>query len=65
MPITGTNQRSFAMSAATPVRDRSTGALLTPDNAVTALIGYQPEHHAGVASIGHGELLANVTMLGR
>ena len=65
MPITSTNQRSFAMSAATPVRDPSTDALLTPDNAVIALIDYQPEQYAGVASIGHGELLANVTMLGR
>ena len=65
MPITSTNQRSFAISAATPVRDPSTDALLTPDNAAIALIDYQPEQYAGVASIGHGELLVNVTMPGR
>ncbi len=53
------------MSAATPIRDPKTDALLTPANAVLALIDYQPEQYAGVASIAHGELLANVTMLGR
>jgi nicotinamidase-related amidase len=39
--------------------------LLTPQNAVLALIDYQPEQYAGVASVGHDELLAHVTMLGR
>jgi nicotinamidase-related amidase len=32
---------------------------------VLALIDYQPEQYAGVTSVGHGELLAHVTMLGR
>jgi nicotinamidase-related amidase len=39
--------------------------LLTPQNAVLALIDYQPEQYAGVTSVAHGELLAHVTMLGR
>jgi nicotinamidase-related amidase len=39
--------------------------LLTPQNAVLALIDYQPEQYAGVHSVGHGELLAHVTILGR
>ena len=29
------------------------------------MIDYQPEQYAGVASVGHGELMAHVTMLGR
>jgi len=53
------------MSEVTPIRDPKTDHLLTPQNAVLALIDYQPEQYAGVASVGHGELLANVTMLGR
>ena len=53
------------MSEATPIRDPKTDHLLTPQNAVLALIDYQPEQYAGVASVGHGELLAHVTMLGR
>ena len=53
------------MSDVTPVRDPKTDLLLTPQNAVLALIDYQPEQYAGVASVGHGELLAHVTMLGR
>jgi nicotinamidase-related amidase len=53
------------MSDVTPIRDPRTDHLLTPQNAVLALIDYQPEQYAGVASVGHGELLANVTMLGR
>ena len=53
------------MSDTTPVRDPETDALLTPHNAVLALIDYQPEQYAGVASAGHAELLAHVTMLGR
>ena len=53
------------MSDVTPVRDPKTDSLLTPQNAVLALIDYQPEQYAGVASVGHGELLAHVTMLGR
>ena len=53
------------MSDTTPVRDPKTDALLTPHNAVLALIDYQPEQYAGVTSVGHAELLAHVTMLGR
>jgi nicotinamidase-related amidase len=53
------------MSDATRIRDPGTDALLTPRNAVLALIDYRPEQYAGVGSVGHDELLANVTMLGR
>jgi nicotinamidase-related amidase len=53
------------MSDLTPIRDPSTDALITPQNAVLALIDYQPEQYAGVGSVGHDELLAHVTMLGR
>ena len=53
------------MSDVTPIRDPQKDSLLTPQNAVLALIDYQPEQYAGVTSVGHGELLAHVTMLGR
>jgi nicotinamidase-related amidase len=53
------------MSDVTPIRDPLTDSLLTPHNAVLAMIDYQPEQYAGVASVGHEELLAHVTMLGR
>jgi len=53
------------MSDTTPIRDPKTDALITPHNAVLALIDYQPEQYAGVASVGHEELIAHVTMLGR
>src|ERR671935_826622 len=53
------------MSDVTPIRDPKADPLLTPQNAVLALIDYQPEQYAGVKSIGHDELLAHVTMLGR
>jgi nicotinamidase-related amidase len=53
------------MSDATPVRDPRTDSLLTPQNAVLAMIDYQPEQYAGVGSMGHKELLEHVTMLGR
>jgi nicotinamidase-related amidase len=53
------------MSDATEIRDPSTDSLLTPQNAVLALIDYQPEQYAGVGSVGHDELLTHVTMLGR
>jgi nicotinamidase-related amidase len=53
------------MSDVTPVRDPKTDWLLTPQNAVLALIDYQPEQYAGVGSARHEELLAHVTMLGR
>jgi nicotinamidase-related amidase len=50
------------MADVTPVR--SPDWLLTPDNAVLAMIDYQPDQYAGVGSIPHDELLLNVTMLG-
>lgn len=53
------------MSDVTPIRDPGTDPLLTPQNAVLALIDYQPEQYAGVGSAMHEELLAHVTMLGR
>jgi nicotinamidase-related amidase len=53
------------MSDATPIRDPLADTLLTPQNAVLALIDYQPEQYAGVGSVKHEELLAHVTMLGR
>ncbi len=53
------------MSDVTPIRDPGKDALLTPENAVIAFIDYQPEQYAGVRSMAHDELLANVTMLGR
>ena len=53
------------MSDATPIRDPRNDSLLTPQNAVLALIDYQPEQYAGVGSVGRDELLAHVTMLGR
>ena len=51
------------MSDVTPIRDPNTESLLTPQNAVLALIDYQPEQYAGVGSVGHDEL--HVTILGR
>ncbi|MBK6009497.1 hydrolase [Ramlibacter ginsenosidimutans] len=51
------------MSDVTPVRENDT--LLTPRNAVLALIDYQPEQYAGVGSMDRKELLANVTLLGQ
>jgi len=53
------------MSDVTPIRDPKTDSLLTSQNACLALIDYQREQYAGVASVGHDELLAHVTMLGR
>lgn len=53
------------MSDVTPIRDPKTDSLLTPRNAVLALIDYQPEQYRGVGSVGRDELLAHVTMLGR
>lgn len=52
------------MSDVTPVRDPRNDALITPQNAVLAMIDYQPEQYAGVTSMAHDELLANVTLLG-
>jgi len=53
------------MSDMTKIRDPKTDSLLTPQNAVLALIDYQPEQYTGVTSVGHEELVAHVTMLGR
>ena len=53
------------MSDMTEIRDPDSDSLLTPQNAVLALIDYQPEQFNGVASVGHDDLLAHVTMLGR
>ena len=53
------------MSEATPVRNPLADALLTPQNAAITFIDYQPEQYAGVKSMDHDELLANVTLLGR
>jgi nicotinamidase-related amidase len=53
------------MADVTSIRDPKADSLLTPQNAVLALIDYQPEQYAGVASVGHDELLAHVTMLAR
>ena len=53
------------MSDVTAIRDPKTDSLLTPQNALLALIDYQREQYAGVGSVGHDELLAHVTMLGR
>ena len=52
------------MSGATPIRDPQTDHLLTPTNAVLALIDYQPEQYAGVGSIDTKTLLAGVITLG-
>jgi nicotinamidase-related amidase len=52
------------MSDVTPIRDPKTDSLLTPQNAVLALIDYQREQYAGVASVERDELLVHVTMLG-
>ena len=53
------------MSDMTPIRDPHKDALLTPENAVIAFIDYQPEQYAGVHSMPHDELVANVALLGR
>jgi nicotinamidase-related amidase len=53
------------MSDVTPIRDPKTDWLLTPQNAVLALIDYQREQYTGVGSVEHDELLVHVTMLGR
>lgn len=53
------------MSGVTPIRDPEADPLLTPRNAVLALIDYQPEQYAGVRSMPHDELLLNATTLGR
>lgn len=52
------------MSGPTAIRDPRSDHLLTPDNAVLALIDYQPEQYAGVRSIDHKTLFAHVVTLG-
>jgi nicotinamidase-related amidase len=53
------------MADVTPIRDPQKDNLLTPQNAVLALIDYQPEQYAGVGSMDQAELVANVTILGK
>src|SRR4051812_48864786 len=53
------------MSDVTPIRDPQSDNLLTPRNAVLALIDYQPEQYAGVGSMERQLLVHHVTMLGR
>jgi nicotinamidase-related amidase len=53
------------MSDVTPVRDPASDSLLTPHNAVLAMIDYQPEQYAGVGSIDRDVLVHNVTVLGQ
>jgi nicotinamidase-related amidase len=53
------------MSEVTPIRDPRNDALITPENALIAFIDYQPEQYAGVHSMPHDELVANVALLGR
>jgi nicotinamidase-related amidase len=53
------------MADVTPIRDPATDALLTPANCVVAFIDYQREQYAGVASMPHDELVANVRLLGQ
>lgn len=52
------------MSDALRPRPPQTDPLLTPQNAVLALIDYQPEQYRGVHSVDHDELLLHVTTLG-
>jgi nicotinamidase-related amidase len=54
-----------AVADVTPVRDPEKDNLLSPQNAVLAMIDYQPEQYAGVSSMDRTELLANVTLLGQ
>ena len=53
------------MSDVTPIRNPEQDWLLTPQNAVIALIDYQPEQYAGVHSMNEDELRLNVTLLGQ
>lgn len=52
------------MSGPTAIRDPKSDHLLTPDNAVLALIDYQPDQYTGVHSVDHKTLLAHVVSLG-
>jgi nicotinamidase-related amidase len=53
------------MSGPTLIRDPQQDRLITPANAVLALIDYQPEQYAGVRSVSHAELLLHVTTLAK
>ena len=53
------------MSDVTPIRNPEQDTLLTPQNAVLALIDYQPEQYGGVGSMDRDELVLNVTLLGK
>ena len=53
------------MSDVTPVRNPEQDSLLTPHNAVLALIDYQPEQYSGIGSMDRDELVLNVTLLGK
>ena len=53
------------MADVTTIRDPETDPLLSPGNAVLAMIDYQPEQYSGIGSMPREELLANVTLLGR
>jgi nicotinamidase-related amidase len=53
------------MADVTPVRDPNADHLITPQNAVLAMIDYQPEQYAGVTSIEHKTLVHNVALLGK
>src|ERR1051325_8190193 len=46
-------RKEAAMSDVTSIRDPQSDSLLTPQNAVLALIDYQREQYAGVGSVGH------------
>ncbi len=51
------------MAGETPIRPDD--HLLSPDNAALVLIDYQPEQFSTVTSIGHDELMLNVTAVAR
>lgn len=53
------------MSGVTPIRNRQTDHLLTPENVVITFIDYQPDQYIGVHSIDHDVLLNNVVVLGQ
>lgn len=53
------------MADVTPIRNPAQDSLLTPENAVLALIDYQPEQYGGVGSMPQDELVLNVTLLGK
>ncbi|HEX6019319.1 MAG TPA: hydrolase [Burkholderiaceae bacterium] len=53
------------MSGPTAIRDPKQDRLITPANAVLALIDYQPDQYTGVRSVDHAELLVHVTTLGK